>query len=79
MKWNKEVIIGKDSAMPERLVVLRNNTGEQVWYVPERTCHMRNTDWDTGTCSNCGYTEECDIGYATPNYCPNCGAKVVGK
>ena len=53
---------------------------------PERTC--RNTvDWDGGfSCSECGFgcdTEDAHIGDQSYcggfEFCPNCGAKVVGK
>ena len=49
----------------------------------ERTCRMKYSggtpefaSLDTWTCSECGY-EMYDI--AEPNYCPNCGCKVVGE
>lgn len=47
----------------------------------ERTC--RNTDDDCYAwfeCSECGLHSKLEImsgGYGIPNYCPNCGAKVV--
>lgn len=47
-----------------------------VKYVPERTCEFMpySEKSDDGICSKCGaYMYEQD------NYCPNCGAKVVGE
>lgn len=50
-------------------------------FVPERTCHDITPPLldgmpypDTFTCSECGYKME---GVVYPNYCINCGAKVV--
>ena len=48
-------------------------------YVPERTCRLVYYDDGDGyppnvQCSACGrWLDE----YASPDYCPNCGAKVV--
>ena len=65
-----------------------------VTYVPERTCrNLLSGQYDGATfkCSECGYV--CEVAItdepepyswltewycALPNYCPNCGAKVVG-
>lgn len=50
----------------------------------ERTCHMRDTRWDDGQCtwgcicSECGARREHESGRWL-NFCPNCGAKVVGE
>jgi len=42
----------------------------------ERTCHDTDAnDWHF-VCSACGYEQN---GYELWNYCPNCGAKVVGE
>ena len=52
----------------------------------ERTCEWElehsGTLYDKWRCSECGYLfvePRCDQGYTDmePNYCPNCGAKVV--
>ena len=52
----------------------------------ERTCHWElehsGTLYDKWCCSKCGYLfvePRCDQGYTDlePNYCPNCGARVV--
>ena len=49
----------------------------------ERTC--RNTDDDCDAwfkCSECGFHSKLEImsgGYGIPNYCPNCGSRVVGE
>lgn len=48
----------------------------------ERTCHMRDADWDDGQrtwgciCSECGTKHEHKRS-RWMNFCPNCGAKVV--
>ena len=51
-------------------------------YVPERTCRMEyNEEWsgdelyptECYNCSECHYMTSDGM----PNYCPNCGAKVV--
>ena len=39
----------------------------------ERTCHIEHVDEDSFHLS-CGHEAD---GYISPNYCPNCGAKVV--
>ena len=53
----------------------------------ERTCHWElehsGTIYDKWRCSKCGYLfvePRCDQGYTDlePNYCPNCGCKVIG-
>lgn len=52
----------------------------------ERTCHWElehsGTLYDKWCCSKCGYIfvePRCDQGYTdlVPNFCPNCGARVV--
>ena len=57
-----------------------------VSLVPERTCHWvlehSGTLYDKWRCSECDFLfvePRCDQGYTDlePNYCPNCGAKVV--
>ena len=54
----------------------------------ERTCEWElehsGTLYDKWRCSKCGYLfvePRCDQGYTDlePNYCPNCGCKVVGE
>ena len=57
----------------------------------ERTCHDANTRFNAWTCSECKSTQLLmfdDYGEPTlsvdgvasvPNYCPNCGAKVVER
>lgn len=51
---------------------------EYDMYVKERTCHAiaiynMHDEWCGDECSACGYEWYED----EPNYCPNCGAKVV--
>lgn len=55
-------------------------------YFRERTCHWElehsGTRYDKWRCSKCGYQfveSRCDHGYTglEPNYCPNCGSKVM--
>lgn len=54
----------------------------EVWG-RERTCKNEDDDPDAWfKCSECGLHSKLEImsgGYDIPNYCPNCGAKVVGE
>lgn len=46
-----------------------------------RTCEDVETDPNWFSCSKCGCTCNVDYwsdGLGNPNYCPNCGAKVIG-
>lgn len=58
------------------------NAWKRIKAYQERTC--RNTDDDCDAwfkCSECGLHSKLEImsgGYGIPNYCPNCGAKVIG-
>ena len=72
-----DVSVRHDSDDLDSLEVKR--FGEYVKFVRERTCKMEvfsmHDEGDfTFRCSECGkgYVE-----YEPPNYCPNCGAKVV--
>ena len=54
----------------------------EAGYVKERTCKNLEYDPPWFTCSGCGFvsvTEWLACGSDTPNYCPNCGAKVVSE
>lgn len=50
----------------------------RLWYgqyfVPERTCRNVDDEFPFFECSECG----CNA-VVVPNYCPNCGAKVVSE
>ena len=46
-------------------------------YVPERTCHFRNDGHGILWCDVEGCDYEMDDYFPIPNYCPNCGAKVI--
>lgn len=63
-------LVGK--ANPGKKVMLAD-----AFYVPERTCRNLNPpscrDFE---CSECGESSEFTPGFM-PNYCPNCGARVV--
>ena len=49
----------------------------EVWNTPAvGTCHDTDANPWHFTCSACGYEQN---GYELWNYCPNCGAKVVGE
>ena len=44
---------------------------------PERTCHFRNDGHGIMWCDAQGCDYDMDEYFPIPNYCPNCGAKVV--
>lgn len=53
----------------------------QITYVPERTCRNVDDEFPYFKCSECGCNAV--VGYGSsgdglPNYCPNCGARVIG-
>ena len=67
---------GFDIDMVERVEI------EGVDFVRERTCHETTIDKFFNGCDSCGYMWQFfySIGKRErPNYCPNCGAKVVGE
>lgn len=52
-----------------------------VKFMPERTCRNVDDGFPFFKCSECGcnaVVEYESSGDGLPNYCPNCGAKVVG-
>lgn len=49
--------------------------GEKVRYVPGRTCRMVDNGCEL-CCSECDCRHDYDD---EPNYCHNCGARVVGE
>lgn len=58
----------------------------ETLYVPERTCENTSMKSDQWLCSECGGNYDIaninldpDEDSGIPNYCPNCGAKVVSK
>ena len=81
MSWQTDVSVWTDK--PETIQVFSDDGREQD-YVPERTCHMECVPMFPGTdshflcweCSDCSTTNDEN---RKPNYCPNCGAKVVDE
>ena len=89
MSWSPEVFIGEMRPWPDSVRVVRGRTGEMVRYMPERTCTALLRDglelppgfgdaWRE--CSKCGTVLVCghDLS-ALPNFCPDCGARVVDE
>lgn len=82
-----------EAAPPIAFTVRRHDTEnpnsyEEIVYMPEQTCEMielENVRWDkyegvadgARRCSLCGalFIRNGDV--TRPNYCPNCGAKVI--
>ena len=75
--------------LPEAILLIdQNNTSPAVRYVPDRgECRWvlvhSGTLYDKWSCSKCGFLfveSRCDRGATElePNYCPLCGARVVG-
>lgn len=73
----------KCSVEPETPFYPTEQEAVEAWNTRyEKTCNMRDSQWDDGQCvwgckcTECGrkFTYESGI---TWNYCPNCGAKVV--
>ena len=67
---------------PEYVKVKIPSESEVRTYIPERTCHevLVNKHWRG--CSECAYKWEFMYGIGKcerPNYCPDCGAKVVDE
>ena len=69
-----------------RAVLATDENMAKYGWVRERTCEWTlehsGTLYDKWRCSECGYQfvePRCDQGYTDlePNYCPNCGARVV--
>lgn len=69
---------------------IRGDGAARAWNTrAERTCHDANTRFDAWTCSECKCTQllmfndfyeptlSVDGVASVPNYCPNCGAKMV--
>lgn len=62
----------------DALFIEFQDTGKTVKYVPERTCkNLRKSVWNF-KCSNCETAFDTTHVYFDIEFCPNCGAKVVG-
>lgn len=85
MAWCSKWVHGDE--FPDGVEVTLGRDGNVRRYVPERTCRMRLRDdirspayRDTYSCDACGEeVERCTVMGESepPNYCPNCGRKVV--
>ena len=83
MGWSPDLHIGDFRPWPDTVHVVRGKTGVMLRYVPERICfqvdvtadHSPYTSYMTA-CSLCGEMLAVEE-FRAPNYCPNCGAKVV--
>lgn len=58
---------------PAYVLVHHEGAVDDVRYVPERTCHMVDNGCEL-CCSECDCRHDYDD---EPNYCHNCGARVV--
>lgn len=73
------------SEWPDRIEVLHEGAGDQRPYVPERTCRMHRDEHGVWHCSNCDDAERGGEGIVSwfdswaPDFCPNCGRKVVDE
>lgn len=55
---------------------LKDRLADLIEPEPERTCRYESTNRCTWACTSCG--REVDVLHRGYNYCPNCGAKVIG-
>lgn len=79
MSWSPDLYIGELRPWSDAVNVVRDLSGEERRYVPERTCRYELKDgWFV--CSSCGRSTRAFEGKGDPldppNYCPNCGARV---
>ena len=58
---------------------LKDRLAELIEPEPERTCHFRNDGHGIMWCDAQGCDYDMDEYFPIPNYCPNCGAKVVDE
>lgn len=89
MSWEPTVAIGRTSAWPGTVRVVRNTTEEYRVYVLEerQECHMESvrdyqvskcaTSWGC-VCSECGGFHEFTDGKGW-RFCPSCGVRVVSE
>ena len=56
---------------------LKDRLAELIETESERTCHFRNDGHGIMWCDAQGCDYDMDEYFPIPNYCPNCGAKVV--
>lgn len=66
---NDNLVMGLRFQMNRELNKLESEIEQELNSRAERTCKNEN-----GYCTKCGA-----LMYDAPNYCPNCGAKVVGE
>lgn len=73
-----EIHFCHEDTWPEYVDVKISSEREVRTYVPERTCRLRITTvgWGCSACHVVSWTTERK---PKPNYCPNCGAKVVSE
>lgn len=71
--WLERVTMGGRQRYPKRILV--GEFGRERAYLPERTCHMVDNGCEL-CCSECDGRHDYDD---EPNYCHNCGARVVSE
>ena len=76
MSWSPELFIGELRPWPDTVHVVRGKTEETRRYVPERTCKDKAESGPYFWCDSCN---QFIIYPSPPNYCPECGAKVVDE
>lgn len=76
MSWSPELFIGSERPWPDTVHVVRGRTGETKRYLPERTCRDKAKSGPYFWCDSCN---QFIIYPSPPNYCPECGAKVVDE
>lgn len=61
------------------LAYIYNRLADLIEPEPERTCRFRNDGRGILWCDAEGCDYDMDDYFPIPNYCPNCGSKVVGE